>query len=303
MTGAENSPRGEPVGLREAVIEYCGLQASEIADIEIGMEALGVGFGEAARGLGLVAGKQLLAVLQQLSKKDVSRWPAALPLRSVPAIDSAVTRRGAPVRRAAALIGDDLTIGRRGDLMRELRGEVQRRLGEHGGAIAIVSPAKGEGRSRLAADLAIAFAVVGIETLLIDADLRSCGQQRLFVTDRPWSWTLPAAAIGPDELRPVADVPHLSVVIAAAPATSALDVVSGPLFENMIHNCRRTHHVVLIDTPSFAECSDGLAVARTAEHALLAVRAGHTSFNELEECRRRLHSSGVDIVGSVLNHF
>src|SRR4029077_4341116 len=52
-------------------------------------------------------------------------------------------------------------------------------------ALAIVSPGSGEGRSFVAANLAVLFAQLGMSVLLIDADLRAPRQYRIFdVADR-----------------------------------------------------------------------------------------------------------------------
>jgi len=59
-------------------------------------------------------------------------------------------------------------------LMRWFTGEKDRR------SLAIVSPGRGEGRSHLAANLAVKFSQMGEKTLLIDADLRSPRQHSLF---------------------------------------------------------------------------------------------------------------------------
>src|SRR6202030_2464775 len=53
----------------------------------------------------------------------------------------------------------------------------------HRKVLAITSPDRGEGRSWLAANLAVAFAQVGLRTLLIDADMRRPQQHRLFNVD------------------------------------------------------------------------------------------------------------------------
>ena len=47
-------------------------------------------------------------------------------------------------------------------------------------ALAVVSPDAGEGRSFIAANLAVVFSQLGERTLLIDADLRNPSQHQLF---------------------------------------------------------------------------------------------------------------------------
>ena len=69
--------------------------------------------------------------------------------------------------------------------IRALRTELllRRELTDRADIVALLSPCPGEGRSLLAAELAIAFAQTGRPTLLVDADLRRPQQHLLFGTD------------------------------------------------------------------------------------------------------------------------
>src|SRR6267142_5250231 len=76
----------------------------------------------------------------------------------------------------------------RAEEMRALRTQLLMRWSKAGvrhRVLAIASPGPGEGRSYVAANLAVAFSQLGERTLLIDADLRAPRQHRIFdVTDR-----------------------------------------------------------------------------------------------------------------------
>ena len=74
--------------------------------------------------------------------------------------------------------------------------------------IALVSPCAGEGRSLLAADLAIAFAQTGRPTLLVDADLRRPRQQMLFGTDNRHGLAQAIESGEPPHLRSVFGMPR-----------------------------------------------------------------------------------------------
>ena len=70
-----------------------------------------------------------------------------------------------------------------GERLRSLRSQLQLRWFDEAGkrtALAIVGTRRGEGRSHLAANLAVTFAQAGERTLLIDGDLRTPRQHKLF---------------------------------------------------------------------------------------------------------------------------
>src|SRR5688572_31601574 len=81
--------------------------------------------------------------------------------------------------------------------------------------LAITSPNAREGRSFVAANLAVVFSQMGLRTLLIDADFRAPRQQAIFnVSDR---YGLSSALSGRSDLSaaaPVAGLPGLAVLAA-----------------------------------------------------------------------------------------
>ena len=88
---------------------------------------------------------------------------------------------------------------------------------ERPSALAVVSPGAGEGRSWIAANLAVLFAQLGKRTILIDADLRHPRQHRLFgVPGRVGLSAILAGRAGWEVVAPVKDVPNLSVLPAGA---------------------------------------------------------------------------------------
>jgi hypothetical protein len=73
--------------------------------------------------------------------------------------------------------------GHEGERLRSLRSQLQLRWFNDSGkqtSLAVVGPHRGEGRSHLAANLAVSFAQAGERTLLIDADLHNASQHRYF---------------------------------------------------------------------------------------------------------------------------
>ncbi|HET7775422.1 MAG TPA: hypothetical protein VFK74_03580, partial [Azospira sp.] len=84
--------------------------------------------------------------------------------------------------------------------------------------LAIVSPGAGEGRSYVAANLAVLFSQLGERTLLIDADLRNPRQHRIFdVPDRIGLSTVLAGRADPEVAVAVPGFRNLLLLPAGAP--------------------------------------------------------------------------------------
>src|SRR5438105_4229568 len=103
------------------------------------------------------------------------------------------------------------------EAMRTVRSQLMLRWLENGPerkAIAVVSAARKEGRSFIAANLAVVFAQLGQRTLLIDADLRNASQHRLFGVDNRLglSAVLSGRADASEAIQRVAAVPNLSLL-------------------------------------------------------------------------------------------
>ena len=169
--------------------------------------------------------------------------------------------------------------------------------------IAVISAGATEGRSTLAAELAIAFAEAGHATLLVDADLRQPCQHELFNLPNQ----LGLAQLLMFGKRPLLHVPpglpQLTVMTAGDRPARPLDLLSHPAFAEAISAWRDQYRVVVIDTPALAQWPDGAAIANVAGRALLATRSGHTRYTELRTALRRLAPTRSRVMGAVINHF
>ncbi len=174
---------------------------------------------------------------------------------------------------------------------------------ERGDILALLSPCDGEGRSLLAAELAIAFAQTGRPTLLVDADFRHPQQHLLFGTDNHQGLAQAIEYGGEPHLHPVRGLPHLSVLTAGAVPENPLELLSSGRFAAMIDEWRDTFKFVVIDTPPAQKFSDGLAVASLAGRVLALSRAQHTPYKEMQDMVRRLTAARSQILGAVINHF
>lgn len=169
--------------------------------------------------------------------------------------------------------------------------------------VALLSPCAGEGRSRLAAELAIAFAQTGRSTLLVDADLRHPQQHRYFQSDNELGLAQALEFGEKPRLRSVRSLPRLAVLTAGEVPDDPLQLFSGRDFASMIEGWRDEFKFVVIDTAPVARFSDGLAVASLVGRVLVLSRARHTPDKDMQNMLRRLAATRAQILGAVISHF
>jgi protein-tyrosine kinase len=190
--------------------------------------------------------------------------------------------------------------------LRALRTELSLLLstgGRQASVVAILSPGPSEGRSQLAAELAIAFAQQGRRTLLVEADLRRPRQHLLFGAGHA-PGIAQCLTIGkqPQFLR-VESLPQLSLLTSGPVPPNPLELLSDGRFERLLSDWRRIFEILIIDTPAVTQFADGLAIASFAEQVLLLSRANITRHKDMNDTLRRLVSTNARILGAVINKF
>jgi chain length determinant protein tyrosine kinase EpsG len=170
--------------------------------------------------------------------------------------------------------------------------------------LAIVSPGRGEGRSYIAANLAIVCSQLGERTLLIDADMRYGRQHELFHLDNGVG--LSTDLSGRTQSASLQRVPNfvdLTVLTAGPTPPNPQELLCRPAFAQMLGQFAATFDVIVIDTPAAGEYADAQTLAARARGALLVLRQDRSSLNAAAQVGASLTQVGVTIVGSVLNDF
>jgi protein-tyrosine kinase len=194
--------------------------------------------------------------------------------------------------------------GVEGERLRALRSQLQLRWFDEAGrrsALAIVSDSRQEGRSNLAANLAVTFAQLGQRTLLIDADLRAPRQHRLFkVENQVGLSSLLAGRMQDQVVTFVYGIPGLAVLPAGPQPPNPAELLSRPAFSRILEQSKSSFDVVLVDTPAFESGADCALLARATGAALALARTHHTSADAFKSVVGSLTDAGVYVVGSVL---
>lgn len=171
-------------------------------------------------------------------------------------------------------------------------------------SLVIASPEGGEGRSYIAANLAIVFSQLGARTLLVDADLRNPRQHLIFAL--PEGQGLSTILSGRSEHKvtfPVPGMSRLSVLPAGPLPPNPQELLSRPAFASFMKDLQAVYDVIIIDTPPARRYADVQSVTYRAGDALVVTRKDHTSVATTQKVIRELAATGARVVGTVVNAY
>lgn len=177
---------------------------------------------------------------------------------------------------------------------------LKNRLGAEHQCLYVTSAAANEGKTAVAANLAVQLADLERKVLLIDFDVHNPSLGSMFLEKVEYSHSLNALYRG--EATEQEAITHLTGYLDLLP--SILEHKSLPLDEAMLSLIRRLsegYDYVLMDTAPIGRVADMMNLNRIASSALFVIRYDMTSMNEIREALTRMDKSGIRIAGCVVN--
>jgi protein-tyrosine kinase len=190
------------------------------------------------------------------------------------------------------------------DAFRELRSRLLLEVPDEGArrATAIVSADSGDGKTYLAANLAVAFSQLGARTLLIDADIRTPRQHRLFGVDGAGlSSVLAGFADAAEAVRPVPRLPSLYLLPSGAVPPNPLELLQRRPFGRLMSEMRQKFEHIIVDTPAAIRGADARVIAAQCGTALVVGRKGRSGMAPLAGLLEALSRARVGLAGVVMN--
>lgn len=171
-------------------------------------------------------------------------------------------------------------------------------------ALAVVSRNDGEGRSYIASNLAVVFSQLGERTLVVDADLASARQHRIF--DVPNDVGLSAVLVGRMAAsEAVIRLPwfrDLSILPAGAPPPNVAELLGRRELPQLVAELKESFDIVLFDTSAAGADAGSELVAAACGSAIMVVRQNRSLLDESESLVSSLRKAGVDLIGSVVSN-
>ena len=167
----------------------------------------------------------------------------------------------------------------------------------------VTSPRPGDGKSTLAANLAVTVAQGGKTTLLIDADFRRPTAHRVFGFNKKKGMAaLVKGKAEPHEvLHPISCVPNLTVAPCGLRPTNPSELLSSKEFVSALEYLKEQFDFVIIDTPPLLAVSDPRAVAASVDGVVLTMRIDKEARPVAKRATEILRESGANVVGIVVN--
>lgn len=170
--------------------------------------------------------------------------------------------------------------------------------------LAVVSPYRNEGRSFIAANLAVVFSQLGEHTLLIDADLRNPCQHRLFGLDGNIGLSAILSGRGePSAVQRVSALMDLSVLCAGPLPPNPQELLGRAMFIRLLDEFTREYDAIIIDTPAAQPYADAQTLALRSSGALLVMRKNYTQLKAASQTALAMADASITVVGTVLNEF
>lgn len=169
--------------------------------------------------------------------------------------------------------------------------------------IVVTSSMQAEGKSTVTANLAVTMAAAGENVVVVDGDLRRPTLVDVFnlvpgvgVTD-----VLTGTAELEDVLQPWGALPNLSVLGSGRIPPNPSELLGSKAMKNML-SALAENAIVLIDAPPLLPVTDAAVLSRVADGAIVVIRTGRTTQEQLGQSLGNLEKVKGRILGAVLNY-
>ena len=166
----------------------------------------------------------------------------------------------------------------------------------------------GHGKTSMVSNLGIAYAELGKNVLIIDADVRSPGLHRIFGLSNELGLITvlqhPIPLNEPDLPVQVTAVPCLSILTSGPfpTGTSSSSLFHSERMLDLLRYVRESFEIILIDTPPLT-LADARILGPLADGVVLVLRAGEVRMDSVLAAEERLTQDGCRILGTVLNNW
>lgn len=167
--------------------------------------------------------------------------------------------------------------------------------------IAITSSIPDEGKTVIAAQLALQFAMLGKRVLLIDADLRKPKLKSVLGVKNSVNGLSECLSGQTDFSIYSTNIDKFYVMLSGKIPPNSSELLSNGKMEKLLTILKEKFDYIIIDTPPAAGAIDIQIVGKMADGVLLVVRNNMVRILAVKNVIRQLERNGIRIIGAVLN--
>lgn len=169
--------------------------------------------------------------------------------------------------------------------------------------VPVTSPGVGDGKSLVAANLAMSLAQSGKRVVLVDCDLKRGKIQELFRLTRLGD-SLKSIMSAEVDLRMAVrstEVPNLFLLPAGRHVEDSLDLLSRPKFRELIAELKASYEYVILDAPGTDEAAEFGILAGVADGVVMVVRNSPDAPARSERAKNAVIAAGSRVIGAIVN--
>lgn len=169
--------------------------------------------------------------------------------------------------------------------------------------ILVTSSGENEGKSTIAANLALALAGCNKRVALLDCDFRKPSLHKVMEAPIPKEERFSARLTADADASIL--VSHQGLLLGTSNPNHkmATTLISDGRFASFISRLREEVDYIVLDTPPMLAAADAEAIAQMTDAALMVVRADFMPTGAINDCLDSLRGSAPDVMGVVLNNY
>jgi capsular exopolysaccharide synthesis family protein len=246
--------------------------------------------------LGCLGGAIALAILLDMSDSKIrhaDEVDTEIGLEILGSIPRVLTLAGKEAEENAAQVVE---------AFRELRVHVSFAYGAAGPVtLAVSSPSKGEGKTLITTNLAVAFSEMGRRTLLIDADTRRGDAHRLLGLARSPGLTDYLLDRSDSDIIQSTEYENLDFIGSGVRGPTTPELLASQRMVRFLGTLKRAYDVILVDCPPLAAGADPLVLAGLTGNMAVVLRTGSTDKRLAMARLEMLGRLPIRILGAILN--
>ncbi|MFH1212557.1 MAG: polysaccharide biosynthesis tyrosine autokinase [Candidatus Neomarinimicrobiota bacterium] len=185
----------------------------------------------------------------------------------------------------------------------------------------ITSSVASEGKTTVSVNLALSMAQIGINTLLVEADLRKPRVSKLFGIDREPGLTdiilrkdpidttirtmsdLLMGTMASDTFRSdiIAGIEYLNILTCGKIERNPSEIIASKLMDNLMADLKERYDLVIFDSAPVIQATDATVLGAKVDTVLLVYYQGKISRGTLRRSKSQLEMLKSDILGVVVN--
>ena len=185
----------------------------------------------------------------------------------------------------------------------------------------VTSSVASEGKTTIAVNLAVSMAQIGLNTILIEADLRKPRISKLFGIEREPGLTdvvlrrddldsvirtmsdLMMGTMATDTFRTdnIPGIEYLNILTAGKHERNPSEIIASKVMDNVINDLKERYDLIIFDTAPVIQATDSTVLASKVDTTLLTYYQGKISRGTLRRSKNQLEMLKADVLGVCIN--